>query len=148
MDASRWTSASFFSPSGVKSLFKNFPDFEQIIVKIGAFGSATSQAVIDAGERGALRVRESLPRLHALRDWFAATRTQVLDKGFVFDGGHGATRREDPKEDRQEADRDGKRYTRRRTTKSPSDSSVLKISTAHGQHSNAKRARGSPEIAS
>jgi uroporphyrinogen-III synthase len=39
----------FFSPSGVKSLLKNFPDFKQGEKLIGAFGPTTSKAVKDAG---------------------------------------------------------------------------------------------------
>jgi uroporphyrinogen-III synthase len=39
----------FFSPSGVKSLFKNFPEFEQGAKLIGAFGPTTSKAIEDAG---------------------------------------------------------------------------------------------------
>lgn len=39
----------FFSPSGIKSLFKNFPDFTQGEKAIGAFGSSTQKAVRDAG---------------------------------------------------------------------------------------------------
>lgn len=39
----------FFSPAGVSSLKKNFPDFEQKEIKIGTFGSTTAQAVRDAG---------------------------------------------------------------------------------------------------
>jgi uroporphyrinogen-III synthase len=39
----------FFSPSGVKSLLKNFPDFTQGEKLIGAFGPTTSKAVKDAG---------------------------------------------------------------------------------------------------
>jgi uroporphyrinogen-III synthase len=39
----------FFSPSGVTSLMKNFPDFEQGNTKIGVFGPATAKAVKDAG---------------------------------------------------------------------------------------------------
>ncbi len=41
----------FFSPAGVTSLFKNFPDFKQNTTLIAAFGSQTSQAVLDAGLR-------------------------------------------------------------------------------------------------
>lgn len=41
----------FFSPAGVTSLKKNFPDFEQKDIKIGTFGSTTAQAVRDAGLR-------------------------------------------------------------------------------------------------
>jgi len=38
----------FFTPSGVKSLFDNFPDFKQNKTVIGAFGSNTSKAVEEA----------------------------------------------------------------------------------------------------
>ena len=41
----------FFSPAGVTSLKKNFPNFEQKEIKIGTFGSTTAQAVRDAGLR-------------------------------------------------------------------------------------------------
>ncbi|MBA7519960.1 hypothetical protein ES705_12048 [subsurface metagenome] len=39
----------FFSPSGIKSLLKNFPDFKQNNKKIAAFGPTTIQAVKKAG---------------------------------------------------------------------------------------------------
>lgn len=41
----------FFSPLGIDSLLKNFPDFRESKqdVKIGAFGEATAKAVEDAG---------------------------------------------------------------------------------------------------
>ncbi|MBI2269383.1 MAG: uroporphyrinogen-III synthase [Bacteroidetes bacterium] len=38
----------FFSPSGIKSLFKNFPGFKQNQTRIAAFGPATAKAVEDA----------------------------------------------------------------------------------------------------
>ena len=43
----------FFSPAGIKSLTKNFPDFDQDKqnVKIGCFGVSTAKAVRDAGLR-------------------------------------------------------------------------------------------------
>ncbi len=41
----------FFSPAGVSSLKKNFPDFDQKDIKIGTFGITTAQAVRDAGLR-------------------------------------------------------------------------------------------------
>ena len=41
----------FFSPSGINSLLKNFPDFEQKDIKIGCFGPTTAKAVKDAGLR-------------------------------------------------------------------------------------------------
>lgn len=41
----------FFSPSGIDSLLKNFPDFEQGDVKIACFGPSTCQAARAAGLR-------------------------------------------------------------------------------------------------
>jgi len=41
----------FFSPIGISSLVKNFPDFEQGEIQIGSFGASTAQAVRDAGLR-------------------------------------------------------------------------------------------------
>jgi len=41
----------FFSPSGVLSLKKNFPNFEQKDIKIGCFGPTTAKAIRDAGLR-------------------------------------------------------------------------------------------------
>ncbi len=41
----------FSSPTGVKALKENFPGFKQENVRIGAFGPATSQAVINQGLR-------------------------------------------------------------------------------------------------
>lgn len=35
----------FFSPSGIQSLFENFPDFKQNNIKIAAFGTSTANAV-------------------------------------------------------------------------------------------------------
>jgi uroporphyrinogen-III synthase len=41
----------FFSPVGIASLLKNFPDFKQGDIAIACFGAATAQAVRDAGLR-------------------------------------------------------------------------------------------------
>jgi uroporphyrinogen-III synthase len=41
----------FFSPSGIESLTKNFPDFQQDKITIATFGPATAKAVHDAGLR-------------------------------------------------------------------------------------------------
>jgi uroporphyrinogen-III synthase len=49
----------FFSPQGVASLMKNFPDFQQGEIQIGCFGTTTAQAVRDAG----LRLDLSVPTL-------------------------------------------------------------------------------------
>jgi len=40
---------AFFSPSGINSLFVNFPDFKQNNTRIAAFGPTTAQAVEKAG---------------------------------------------------------------------------------------------------
>jgi uroporphyrinogen-III synthase len=39
----------FFSPSGIKSLFQNFPEFKQNDTKIASFGASTAQSVKEAG---------------------------------------------------------------------------------------------------
>jgi len=39
----------FFSPSGIDSLMKNFPDFKQNDTRIAVFGNSTVKAVTDAG---------------------------------------------------------------------------------------------------
>jgi uroporphyrinogen-III synthase len=39
----------FFSPSGIESLFQNFPDFKQNTTRIAAFGNSTVNAVTEAG---------------------------------------------------------------------------------------------------
>lgn len=41
----------FFSPSGIASLLKNFPNFEQGEIAIGCLGATTAKAVRDAGLR-------------------------------------------------------------------------------------------------
>jgi uroporphyrinogen-III synthase len=41
----------FFSPVGVSSLLKNFPNFEQGDIQIACFGATSAQAVIEAGLR-------------------------------------------------------------------------------------------------
>ena len=39
----------FFSPSGIVSLFKNFPEFQQNDTRIAVFGKTTAKAAEDAG---------------------------------------------------------------------------------------------------
>ncbi len=41
----------FFSPSGISSLLKNFPNFDQQDIRIGCFGPSTAKAVKEAGLR-------------------------------------------------------------------------------------------------
>ncbi len=54
----------FYSPSGIKSLLKNFPDFEQNDTKIASFGNSTAKAVRDAGLR--LDIKAPLPKMPSM----------------------------------------------------------------------------------
>lgn len=50
----------FFSPSGVKSLYHNFPDFKQNNTRIAAFGPTTCKSVAEAGLK--LDVKAPIPQ--------------------------------------------------------------------------------------
>ncbi len=39
----------FFSPLGIKSLYENFPDFQQDETRLAVFGESTKKAVLDRG---------------------------------------------------------------------------------------------------
>jgi uroporphyrinogen-III synthase len=41
----------FFSPAGIASLLKNFPNFRQEDIRIGCFGPTTARAAKEAGLR-------------------------------------------------------------------------------------------------
>jgi uroporphyrinogen-III synthase len=61
----------FFTPSGVKSLFDNFPTFKQNGTFIGAFGSNTSKAIQDAGLQLHIKAPEpQVPSMIAALDKF------------------------------------------------------------------------------
>lgn len=63
----------FFSPAGVASLQKNFPNFKQGDMKIGTFGATTAQAVRDAGLRLDLEAPTAkAPSMTAALDMFIA----------------------------------------------------------------------------
>jgi len=49
LDEVTYDCLAFFSPSGITSLFANFPDFKQNNTRIAAFGPTTAKAVLDAG---------------------------------------------------------------------------------------------------
>ena len=55
---------TFFSPSGVKSLFDNFPKFKQNTTRIAAFGKTTAKAVQEHGLR--LDIEAPLPELQSM----------------------------------------------------------------------------------
>jgi uroporphyrinogen-III synthase len=42
---------AFFSPTGIKSLFVNFPDFEQKNTRIAVFGGTTQKEALEHGLR-------------------------------------------------------------------------------------------------
>lgn len=54
----------FFTPSGVKSLFENFPSFTQNGTLIGAFGTNTSRAIEDAGLK--LHIKAPQPQMPSM----------------------------------------------------------------------------------
>ncbi len=54
----------FFSPIGINSLMKNFPDFVQGEIQIAGFGATTAQAVKDAGLR--LDIEAPLPGMPSM----------------------------------------------------------------------------------
>ncbi|MCD8166367.1 MAG: uroporphyrinogen-III synthase [Bacteroides sp.] len=61
----------FFTPSGINSLMKNFPDFKQNDIKIGCFGPQTAKAVRDAGLRLDLEApTAAAPSITAALDMF------------------------------------------------------------------------------
>ncbi len=60
----------FFSPSGVMSLLKNFPEFKQNNIKIASFGTTTAKAVKEAGLR--LDIQAPMPQ--------APSMTMALDQ--------------------------------------------------------------------
>lgn len=71
----------FFTPSGVKSLFDNFPSFEQNGTVIGAFGNNTSKAVEDAGLTLEIKVpAPQRPSMVAALDHFLATSATPVKK--------------------------------------------------------------------
>ena len=47
----KYTKSVFYTPAGIKSLFHNYPNFEQGSTIIAAFGEATAEAVEEAGLR-------------------------------------------------------------------------------------------------
>ncbi len=61
----------FFSPSGIDSLLKNFPEFKQNDIKIGCFGRTTADAVKKAGLRLDMEVPSvKAPSMTAALDMF------------------------------------------------------------------------------
>jgi uroporphyrinogen-III synthase len=72
MDITQYDMLVFFSPGGIKSLFRNFPEFKQNHTLIGAFGPSTIAAVKENG----LKVNIEAPTKTAL------SMTDALDQYF------------------------------------------------------------------
>ena len=67
----------FFSPAGIASLMKNFPNFEQKDIAIGCFGPATAKVVKDAGLRLDLEAPTvEAPSMTAALDKFISERNK------------------------------------------------------------------------
>ena len=49
LDITNYDMLIFFSPAGIRSLFKNFPVFQQNNTVIGAFGPTTAKAITEVG---------------------------------------------------------------------------------------------------
>lgn len=74
LDAHKFDVICFFTPSGVKSLFDNFPTYTQNGTFIGAFGSNTSKAIQDAGLQLHIKAPEpQVPSMIAALDRFLST---------------------------------------------------------------------------
>jgi uroporphyrinogen-III synthase len=75
MTKSEYDIICFFTPSGIRSLFDNFPKFKQNGTKIGAFGNNTSKAAEDAGLT--LDIKAPLPQapsmVSALEKYLSST---------------------------------------------------------------------------
>ncbi len=64
----------FFTPSGVKSLFDNFPKFKQNGTLVGAFGTNTSKAIEEAGLKLDIKAPEpQSPSMIAALDRYLAS---------------------------------------------------------------------------
>jgi uroporphyrinogen-III synthase len=73
---------AFFSPTGIKSLFKNFPDFEQNNTRIAVFGSTTQKEALDHGLRVDIMAPtpESPSMTMALEKYIAKTNKESKEK--------------------------------------------------------------------
>ncbi len=71
----------FFTPSGVKSLFDNFPTYKQNGTYIGAFGSNTSKAIQDAGLQLHIKAPEpQVPSMVAALEKFLSVQVKLKHK--------------------------------------------------------------------
>jgi len=74
IDTHNYDVICFFTPSGVKSLFDNFPGFQQNGTFLGAFGNNTSKAILEAGLQVHIKAPEpQVPSMVAALDKFLCT---------------------------------------------------------------------------
>lgn len=72
----------FFTPAGIASLLKNFPNFEQGDIAIACFGASTAQAVKDAGLRlDCMAPTPVAPSMTAALDLFIKDNHKAAKKG-------------------------------------------------------------------
>ncbi|MFN7686906.1 MAG: uroporphyrinogen-III synthase [Sphingobacteriales bacterium] len=75
LEAHNFDVICFFTPSGVRSLFDNFPAYTQNGTFIGAFGSNTSKAIQEAGLQLHIKAPEpQVPSMIAALEKFLATK--------------------------------------------------------------------------
>lgn len=77
IDTQKFDIICFFTPSGVKSLFDNYPGYQQNGTAMGAFGSNTAKAVEEAGL--SLEVKApapQIPSMVAALDIFLASKSK------------------------------------------------------------------------
>lgn len=71
----------FFSPQGIASLLKNFPEFDQGEIQIGCFGATTANAVKEAGLRLDLEApRPDAPSMTTALELFIKENHKVTKK--------------------------------------------------------------------
>jgi len=70
----------FFSPAGITSLLKNFPDFEQGDIKIGCLGATTAKAVKDAGLRLDFEAPRDAPSITAALEMVVRENHKAVSK--------------------------------------------------------------------
>jgi len=74
MESNSFDVICFFTPSGIKSLFDNYPEFDLNQAFIGAFGSNTVRAAEEAGLRVEIKAPvPQAPSMVAALDKYLAT---------------------------------------------------------------------------
>lgn len=71
----------FYSPSGLRSLFDNFPHFEQKNTRIAAWGQATSKAVLDNGLRLDIKADATISMTTAINNHIEKIKNSQLMNG-------------------------------------------------------------------